>query len=87
MIILFFILLTRITIIAERAKNDFIKYYAYGLAAMLFFQVFVNIGMTMGVMPVIGIPLPFISKGGTALVTFSLMMGILVKMDLDRGRR
>jgi len=86
-IILFFILLTRITIIAERAKNDFIKYYAYGLAAMLFFQVFVNIGMTMGVMPVIGIPLPFISKGGTALVTFSLMMGILVKMDLDRGRR
>ena len=86
-IILFFILLARITVIAERAKNDFIKYYAYGLAAMLFFQVFINIGMTMGVMPVIGIPLPFISKGGTALVIFSLMIGILVRMDLDRAKR
>lgn len=85
--ILFFILLARITTIAERAKNDFVLYYGYGLAAILFFQVCVNIGMTMGVMPVIGIPLPFISKGGTALVMYSLMVGMLVKMDLDRNKR
>lgn len=86
-VILFFLLLARITTIAERAKNDFILYYGYGLASILFFQVCINIGMTMGVMPVIGIPLPFISKGGTALVMYSLMVGILVRMDLDRNKR
>lgn len=86
-IILFFLLLARITTIAERAKNNFILYYGYGLASILFFQVCINIGMTMGVMPVIGIPLPFISKGGTALVMYSIMIGILVRMDLDRNKR
>lgn len=86
-LILFFIMLVRLTVLAERSKNDFIKYYGYGIAAILFFQVFVNIGMTMGIMPVIGIPLPFISKGGTALVIFSFMIGSMLRMDMDRNKR
>lgn len=85
-IILFSLLLIRITIIAERAKHKFITYYAYGLAGIIFVHFFVNIGMTMGIMPIIGIPLPFISKGGSSLLIFSIMIAILLKMDLSRYR-
>ncbi len=84
---MFLLLIFRILIIAERAKNSFIQNYAYGVAGIIFIHFFVNIGMSMGVMPVIGIPLPFISKGGTALVVFSLMLGVLLKMDLARQTR
>ena len=83
-IILFSVLIYRIIIIGERARNPFIRRYAYGLAGILFFHFFINIGMTMGICPVIGIPLPFLSKGGTALFFFSIMIGILVKMDNSR---
>ena len=86
-IFIFLFLLIRITIIAERAKNKFIRYYSYGLAGLIFFHFFINIGMTMGLMPVIGIPLPFLSKGGTSLLVFSIMIGILIKMDTARYRR
>jgi rod shape determining protein RodA len=85
-ILIFLFLLIRITIIAERAKNNFVRNYAYGLAGLIFFHFFINIGMTMGLMPVIGIPLPFLSKGGTSLLVFSIMMGILIKMDTARFR-
>jgi rod shape determining protein RodA len=80
-IILFLLLLFRITIIAERQRTDFVRYYAYGVAGIIFIHFLVNIGMTMRVMPVIGIPLPFISKGGSSLLGFSIMLGILLKMD------
>ena len=83
-IVLFSLLIYRIIILGERAKNLFIRRYAYGLAGILFFHFFINIGMTMGICPVIGIPLPFLSKGGTALFFFSIMIGILVKMDKSR---
>ena len=83
-IILFTILLIRITIMAERAKNPFITNYGYCVAGIFFLQIFINIGMTMGLMPVIGIPLPFLSKGGSALLGFTLLLGTLIKMDLDR---
>jgi len=84
-IVLFGILLMRLVLISNRAKNNFIKYYGYSLVGILFVHFFVNIGMTMGLMPVIGIPLPFISKGGSSLLVFSIMLGILLKMDMDRG--
>ena len=71
---------------AERTRLDFIRYYMYGVAGIIFFHVFVNIGMTMGIMPVVGIPLPLMSKGGTSIMVFFLMMGILFKMDLIRNR-
>ncbi len=84
-IILFFLLLLwRITVIAERQRSAFVRCYAYGVVGILFVHFFVNIGMTMGLMPVIGIPLPFISKGGSSLLGFSLMIGVLLKMDRHR---
>ena len=84
-IVLFGVLLMRLVVISGRAKNNFIKYYGYSVVGIIFIHFFVNIGMTMGVMPVIGIPLPFISKGGSSLLVFSIMLGILLKMDMDRG--
>lgn len=86
-IILFLVLLIRMTIIAERAKTKFIANYAYSIAGIFFIHFLINIGMSMGIMPVIGIPLPFLSKGGSALLGFSLMIGVLVRMDAARLTR
>ena len=83
-ILLFTMLLIRITVIAERAKSPFVHNYAYCVAGIFFIHIFINIAMTMNLMPVIGIPLPFLSKGGTALVGFTLLIGTLIKMDLDK---
>jgi rod shape determining protein RodA len=83
-ILLFGVLIYRIIMIGEKAKNLYVRRYSYAIAGMLFFHVFINIGMTMGICPVIGIPLPFLSKGGTALLFFSIMIGILVKMEHSR---
>ncbi|MDF1694931.1 MAG: rod shape-determining protein RodA [Saprospiraceae bacterium] len=85
-IFLFTLLLARIVIIAERAKNIFIQNYAYAVAGILFIHFFVNIGMALGLMPVIGIPLPFLSKGGTALLVFTIMISVLLRMDMARFR-
>lgn len=86
LIILFTVLLFRISIIAERAAFPYIKYYAYGVAGLLFFHFFINIGMTLGIMPVIGIPLPLLSKGGSSLLAFTVMIAILLRMDFARSR-
>ena len=58
--------------------------YAYGVAAVLFFHMGINVAMTIGLAPVIGIPLPFISYGGTSLLTFTIMLFILIRLDADR---
>jgi rod shape determining protein RodA len=83
-IILFLLLLLRLVNIAERQRTAFARNYAYGLAGIIFIHVLINIGMTMGVMPIIGIPLPFISKGGSSLLGFTIMLGIMMKMDSTR---
>ena len=83
-ITLFLLLLIRITILAERQRNTFARHYAYGLAGILFFHFLINIGMTMGLMPIIGIPLPFISKGGSSLLMFTIMIAVLLKLDSHR---
>jgi rod shape determining protein RodA len=85
-IAIFLLLLLRITIIAERQRSDFSRHYAYCVAGILFIHFFVNIGMTMGLMPIIGIPLPFISKGGSSLLVFTIMIAVLLKLDSNRGR-
>ena len=77
-------LLFRIISIAERQRSTFSRAYAYGVASVIFFHVFINIGMTIGVIPVIGIPLPFMSYGGTALITFTVLLFILIRLDADR---
>lgn len=88
-IVLFMILMLRVVDIGERARMPFIRHYAYGVTGILFAHFLVNIGMTMGIMPVIGIPLPFISSGGSSLVGFGLLIGVLLSMDSSwvRSRR
>ncbi|MEY3945705.1 MAG: hypothetical protein RJB03_411 [Bacteroidota bacterium] len=81
---LYLFLLFRIVRIAERQRSTFSRAYAYGVASVFFFHVFINIGMTIGIVPVIGIPLPFMSYGGTALITFTALLFILIRLDADR---
>lgn len=85
-ILLFTMLLIRCIIIAERANLEFIRNYGYAVAGIIFTHFFFNIGMTTGLLPVVGIPLPFISKGGSSLTAFSIMIGVLIKMDMARFR-
>lgn len=85
-ILLYTILIIRCITIAERANLEFIRNYGYAVAGILFFHFFFNIGMTMGLLPVVGIPLPFISKGGSSLLAFTLMIVVLIKMDMARFR-
>lgn len=81
---LYLFLLLRIVAIAERQRSVFSRCYAYGVASVFFFHIAINICMTIGLAPVIGIPLPFISYGGTSLLTFSVMLAILIRLDADR---
>ena len=81
---LFLALLARIVFIAERQRTDFNRLYAYGVASVIFIHVFVNISMTMGLLPIIGIPLPFLSKGGSSLLGFTLMICVLLKLDANK---
>jgi rod shape determining protein RodA len=85
-IILYTILLLRCVIIAERANLEFIRNYAYGVMGILLVHFMFNIGMTMNLLPVVGIPLPLLSKGGSSLTAFSIMIAVLIKMDMARFR-
>lgn len=84
LIILFLGLLLRIIFIAERQRSSFSRMYGYGVAGIIFFHFFINIGMTMGLVPIIGIPLPFISYGGSSLISFTLLIAVLIKLDSVR---
>jgi rod shape determining protein RodA len=81
---LYLFLVLRIIRIAERQRSPFSRIYAYGVASVIFFHVVINIGMTIGIVPSIGIPLPLISYGGSSLLTFTIMIFILVKLDSNR---
>jgi len=83
-IVLFMVLIFRILQLGERTKNEYARYVCYGIAGFFFIHVFINIGMTMGIAPVIGIPLPFISKGGSSLLAFSMMIGIVLSISRDK---
>jgi rod shape determining protein RodA len=85
-IFLYAILLIRCVIIAERANLEFIRNYAYGVCGILFIHFLFNIGMTMNLLPVVGIPLPLLSKGGSSLTAFSIMIAVMLKMDMARYR-
>jgi rod shape determining protein RodA len=84
LIILYMFMLVRIIIIAERQRASFNRIYAYCVAMILFYHFAVNIGMNIGFAPVIGIPLPFFSYGGSSMMSFSMMMFILLKLDSQR---
>ncbi len=81
---IYLLLLFRIITVAERQRSVFSRSYAYGVAAVFFFHIAINIAMTVGLAPVIGIPLPFISYGGTSLLTFTILLFILIRLDADR---
>ncbi len=83
-ITLYIVLLWRLTIMAERQRSKFNRIYGYSLVAILFFHFLINIGMTLGLMPVIGIPLPFISYGGSALLSFTILLFIFIRLDANR---
>lgn len=81
---LYLFLLFRIVTIAERQRSVFSRCYAYGVASVFFFHIAINLGMAIGLAPVIGIPLPLISYGGTSLLTFTILLFILIRLDADR---
>jgi rod shape determining protein RodA len=83
-IALFVALLLRLIKLAERQRSKFSRIYGYGVASILFFHFAVNIGMTIGLAPVVGIPLPFFSYGGSSLWGFTILLFIFIKQDANR---
>jgi len=81
---LYLLLVLRIVYVAERQRSPFSRIYAYGVASIIFFHVVINVGMTIGIVPSIGIPLPLISYGGSSLISFTVMLFILIKLDSNR---
>ena len=77
-------LILRIVNMAERQRSDFSRIYGYGVASVLFFHLAINVGMTIGLAPVIGIPLPFFSYGGSSLWSFTILLFIFLKLDANR---
>ncbi|MES2477566.1 MAG: rod shape-determining protein RodA [Bacteroidota bacterium] len=84
-IALYLSLILRIVHLAERQRSDFSRVYGYCVAAVLFFHFAINLSMTIGLAPVIGITLPFISYGGTSLLSFSILIFILIRLDTERS--
>lgn len=83
-ILLYMGLLLRLAFIAERQRSKFTRIYAYGVAGIISFHLLVNVGMTMGLMPVIGIPLPLMSYGGSSMLSFTIMIAVLLRFDSQR---
>ena len=83
-LILFASFILRILFLAERQRSAFTRVYAYSLGGILFMHMLINVGMVLGLAPVIGIPLPFMSYGGSSFMAFALMIAILVRLDAER---
>jgi rod shape determining protein RodA len=83
-VLLYTTLFIRIIIVAERQRSAFTRIYAYAVGMILFYHFAINIGMDIGLAPVIGIPLPFISYGGSSMMSFSVMLFVLLKLDSQR---
>lgn len=84
-IILFMLLMYRIIYLADTHTNKFGRIYGYGVASILFFHLIINIGMVIGLLPTIGIPLPFISYGGSSLWGFTILLFIFIKLDAHKS--
>jgi rod shape determining protein RodA len=85
-VLLFLALFYRLILMAERQNNDFSRIYGYSVLSILFVQFFINIGMTIGFIPVIGITLPFFSYGGSSLWSLSILLFVFIKLDASRMR-
>lgn len=86
-LIVFLILILRILALAERQKSTFGRVYGYSVASIFLFHLTINVGMVIGLLPVIGIPLPFFSYGGSSLLGFSILLFIFLRIDMTRKRR
>jgi rod shape determining protein RodA len=86
-LLLFLILIVRLVFLAERQRSTFKRVYGYCVAAILFFHLAINIGMVIGLTPVIGIPLPFFSYGGSSLWAFTMLLFIFLRLDASRNER
>lgn len=84
-ITLYLYFMYRLIIMAERQNSRFARAYGYGVFSIFLFHFFINVGMTMGMVPTIGIPLPFISYGGSSLLAFSILLFVFIKLDANRG--
>lgn len=84
LLLLYLFLMMRIIILAERQRSTFSRVYGYSVASIIFFHVAINVGMTIGLAPVIGIPLPMMSYGGSSLMTFTMLIFIMIRLDADR---
>lgn len=85
-IAVYLFLITRLIILSERQKDSFTRIYGYCVACCFFMHVFINIGMTMGLVPVIGIPLPLLSYGGSSLWSFTILLFIFIRLDMERWK-
>ena len=83
-VVLFIVLISRIIVLAEQHRSQFCRAYGYGVAAILFVHFLINIGMVMGLVPTVGIPLPFFSYGGSGLLGFTILIFIFIKLDANR---
>jgi rod shape determining protein RodA len=80
----FVTLMVRVILLAERQRSSFTRIYGYGVASILAIHFLINIGMTIGLMPVIGIPLPFFSYGGSSLWAFTILLFVFLRLDASR---
>jgi rod shape determining protein RodA len=83
-LILFVYFMMRIINQAEKQKSNYAKIYGYAIVSIMAFHFFINIGMSLGLLPVIGIPLPFMSYGGTSLVAFTILVTVFIRMDIEK---
>ena len=83
----FLILILRLIALSERQTSTFGRVYGYSVVSIFLFRLFINVGMVLGLTPVIGIPLPFFSYGGSSLWGFTILLFIFLRLDAGRGRR
>ena len=83
-LLLYIGLLMRIVRLADRQRSRFSRFYGFSVASILFIHIFINIGMVLGLLPVIGIPLPFFSYGGSSLMAFTILLFIFLRLDQSR---
>lgn len=87
LIAVYIYLIIRILILSDKNPDNFARIYGYCVASIFFMHVFINLGMTMGLMPVIGIPLPFLSYGGSSMLSFTILLFIFIRLDMERQNR
>ena len=86
LVVLYVVLLVRLVGMAERQRSTFSRFYGYSVASILFVHLFVNVGMVLGLVPVIGIPLPFFSYGGSSMLSFTILLFIFIRLDATKNQ-